>query len=183
MAVDSPAAIASGFEAQLAIERLWDLLANVFSMNGLDGAGKGMTARVHAVKQNGEEYNDAFWNGTAAHFGDTSASATSPAQSRTDIPTVADEFGHAIWDYALDDNDSELEAKGLDEGNGDIVGSLTYIYHQQGGTGTELPVQVDLKWFFNRMVEPIPYARSIGQPGLLYYVDYMGQREEHEQGY
>lgn len=178
MSVDTPAAQASGFEAQLGMQRLWDMLANVFSMNGLDGAGKGMTARVHAVKENGQEFGDAFWNGIAAHFGDRSATDTRPAHSRTELQTVAHEFGHAMWDYALDEGDFEGEAKGLNEGQGDIVASLTNIYHQQGGKGNQLPVQAELDWFRSRIVDPLSYS----QPGLLYYVDYMGQREEHQQG-
>ncbi|MCC6537935.1 MAG: M4 family metallopeptidase [Bryobacterales bacterium] len=182
MAVDSAAAIASGFEAQLGMQRLWDRLANVFQMNGLDGAGKGMNARVHAVKENGVEYGDAMWNGLSGYFGDRSATASRPAHSRTELHTVAHEFGHAMWQYALDEDDFEDEARGLNEGQGDIVGSLTNIYHQLGGKATQLPVQTDLLWFRDRIVEPLPYAAGIGQPGLLYYVDHMGQREEHVQG-
>jgi Zn-dependent metalloprotease len=174
MSTWGPQGVGSGVDAAIGMQRLWDMLDNVFNQHGLDGDGKGMTARVHMRKKTGEPYGDAHWDSKYANFGNTKDN------SRTDRRTVGHEFGHAMFQYALDEDDFDGEARGLNEGHGDIVGTLVNIYHADNrGVGTELPVQVPLSRFSSRMVNPLGYHDGAG---LAYYVEYMGLREEHDQG-
>lgn len=175
MSTYSPEGVGSGFDAALGLQTEWDLLGNVLNFHGFDGAGRGLTARVHFRKKTGEPYGDANWDDEYLNFGDTTT------KSRTDLGTVGHEAGHAIFQYALGEDDFEDEAKGLNEGHGDIAGTLTAIYGKQSASGSELPVAVPLSWYMDRMESPLQYSAG-GQQGLAYYVVNMGQREEHTQG-
>ena len=175
MSTYSPEGIGSGFEAAFGLQRTWDLLDKVFQFTGFDGAGHGLTGRVHFRKKTDEAYGDANWDGSYLNFGDRSDG------SRTHIVTVAHEAGHAMFQFALGEEDFDDEARGLNEGHGDILGSLANIFHQLGGSVTSLPAEVPREWFRNRIVNPSSYTAG-GQTGLSYYVEYMGQREEHTVG-
>lgn len=175
MSTYGPEGVGSAFDAALALETEWDLLENVFDFHGFDGAGRGLTARVHYRKKTGEPYGDANWDDEYLNLGDATTN------SRTDLGTVGHEGGHAIFQFALDEDDFEGEARGLNEGHGDIAGTLTSIYRKQSANGSELPVGVPLSWFMDRMESPLQYSAG-GQQGLAYYVANMGQREEHTQG-
>ncbi|MEP7361624.1 MAG: M4 family metallopeptidase [Acidobacteriota bacterium] len=176
MSTWGPEGVGSGVDAAVGMQRLWNLLGNVFGQDGIDGNGKGMVARVHMRKKTGEPYTDAHWDGTYGNFGDRKTS------SRTDLLTVGHEFGHALYQYMLGEDHFSGEASGLNEGHGDIAGTLVNIYHKEmNGSGSQLPTDVPLSLIKDRSVNPLGYSAG-GQVGMQYYVQYMGLREVHTVG-
>jgi len=176
MSTWGPEGIGSGVDAAVGMQRIWDMLANVFGQDGIDGDGRGMISRVHIRKKTNEPYGDAYWNGTEANFGNTTEG------SRTHMTTVGHEFGHALFQYMLGEDNFSGEARGLNEGHGDIMGSLVYIYEKElNGVGGQFPTQVPLNLITGRIVNPLGYWAGDAQ-GLAYYVNNMGQKEEHTQG-
>ncbi|MGJ5819730.1 M4 family metallopeptidase [Paludibaculum fermentans] len=168
-------------EAYYGARLTWDMYKNVLSRDGLDDAGSPMKLRVHIRKQADEPYGDAYWDGTYASFGDGTESGHS---SRTDTITVAHELGHGLWDQLVTTDNGCGECRGLNEGHGDIQGAIVNHYRAlAGGTGSTIPSPApgDVSLFFFRSINPWSYVIG-GQPGLPYYVDDMGDYEEHIQG-
>lgn len=159
----------------------WDMYKNVLGRDGLDDAGGPMKLRVHIRKKADEPYGDAYWDGTYASFGDGSES---DSNSRTDTTTVAHELGHGLWDQIVTTDNSSGERRGLNEGHGDIQGAIVNHYRAlAGGTGGTIPSPDpgDVSRFSARSINPWGYSAD-GQIGLPYYVDGMGDYEEHVQG-
>ncbi|WP_321474577.1 M4 family metallopeptidase [uncultured Paludibaculum sp.] len=159
----------------------WDLYKNVFGRDGLDDAGSAMKLRVHIRKKSDEHYGDAYWDGTYASFGD---GTESDHASRTDTITVGHELGHGLWGAAVTSDNKGGERRGLNEGHGDIQGTIVNHYRAlAGGTGNTVPSSDpgDVSLFYGRDINPWGYSTG-GEIGLPYYVDGMGDHEEHIQG-
>lgn len=168
-------------EAFYAARVTWDLYKNVFGRDGIDDAGSPMKLRVHIRKKKDEHYGDAYWDGTYANFGD---GGDTDNLSRTDTITVGHELGHGLWQSAVTNDNSGGERRGLNEGHGDIQGTIVNHYRALAdGTGTTVPTKAphDVSLFYGRDINPWGYHTS-GQTGLPYYVDGMGDYEEHVQG-
>lgn len=168
-------------EAYYGARLTWDMYKNVLGRDGLDDAGSPMKLRVHIRKKADEPYGDAYWDGTYASFGDGSES---DSDSRTDTGTVAHELGHGLWDQLVTTDNSGGERRGLNEGHGDIQGAIVNHYRAlAGGTGGTIPSPEpgDVSGFRSRSINPWSYVID-GQMGLPYYVDDMGDYEEHVQG-
>lgn len=168
-------------EAYYAARLTWDLYKNVFNRDGIDDAGSPMKLRVHIRKKKDEHYGDAYWDGTYANFGD---GGESDNISRTDTITVGHELGHGLWGAAVTGDNSGGERRGLNEGHGDIQGTIVNHYRALAdGAGTTVPTKAphDVSLFYGRDINPWGYRVS-GQAGLPYYVDGMGDYEEHLQG-
>ena len=96
-----------------------DLLEQ-FGWNGLDNNGHPMIGHVHY----GEEFNNAFWDGTAASFGD------GKPLNNIDLPVVSadivgHEFAHAVIEFSAGLN-YWGESAALNESFADILGYLTF---------------------------------------------------------
>ncbi|MGC4051183.1 MAG: M4 family metallopeptidase [Paludibaculum sp.] len=168
-------------EAYYGARLTWDMYKNVLDRDGLDDAGSPMKLRVHIRKKADEPYGDAFWDGTYASFGDGSES---DSDSRTDTSTVAHELGHGLWDQIVTTDNESGERRGLNEGHGDIQGAIVTHYRAlAAGAGGTIPSPEygDVSRFRSRSINPWGYTAD-GQIGLPYYVDGMGDYEEHVQG-
>lgn len=169
-------------DVMYAIRNTWDMLKNVFGRDGLDDNGKAMIGRVHARKEEDKPYGDAMWNGTYANFGD---GAESSSESNTHLVIVGHEFGHGVWHYATDydDHAHTLEGAGLNEGHGDIMGTLAWLYAKgANGEGASIPTLQPTD-FMNRMERPEEYEID-GQVGLKFWVANINDSnlEEHVVG-
>lgn len=154
-------------------ERTWDMLKYVFNRNGLDGSGRYLDAAVHW----NSSYNDAkyIYYYKRAFFGEGSIS--------TSLRTTAHELGHGLYDYVVGTPKNEsMIAKGINEGHGDVMGTLTeyYAFGAAQGKGSALiDSEADWNWHA-RMVNPPGYSNS-GLTGLRYHPDEWGpeHNEEH----
>lgn len=175
-------------DAAFASRNTWDMLRFVFTRNGLDGKGTAMRAHVHY----GQQFNDAFWvNGEGtAFFGD--GPSLGNATTITSESIVGHEFGHGLWFYELGpDGGKGTESDGLNEGHGDIMGSLVEFYLRGGGTGSTLP-EANSAWnWIGRMVDPQGYSEPLndaqGNPigtsfGYRYYDANIRNAAEHANG-
>lgn len=164
-------------DVMFAIKNTWDMLLNVFGWHGRDDDGAPLIARVHYREASNPDqtYSDAKWDGTYANFGDGKAPAWA---SNSSINTVGHEFGHGVFG-ALGLSGSG-ETRAINEGHGDIMGSLVQHYALVGnGQGGELPTSpVDWR---DRMENPLNYTAD-GLQGLQYYANGMAQVEEHRAG-
>lgn len=164
-------------DAAYAMQNTWDMLWKVFGRWGLDDQGTPMRARVHAIKEAGKRYGDARWDGTYANFGD---GANNDSGSSTRAITVGHEFGHGLWGSATEAECNCGESAGLNEGHGDIMGSLLNIYLNNKG-GYNLPKTAPDDLWRSRAFDPSSYEIK-GETGLSYYVADMADREVHVQG-
>lgn len=164
-------------DVMFGIKSTWDMLLNVFGWRGRDDDGAPFLARVHYRQANEPDvtYTDAKWDGTYANFGDGESPNWS---SNSSISTVGHEFGHGLFG-ALGLGGSG-ETRAINEGHGDIMGSLVQHYALVGnGQGSELPTSA-VDWR-DRMENPLNYVID-GGAGLQYYANGMGQIEEHRAG-
>ena len=175
MATHSTRGQTAGADVLFSIRHIWDMFLLEWGRLGLDDDAGALKARVHYRKEAGKRYGDARWDGTYANFGDGSES---DSNSRTDMPTVGHEFGHALWSYALDYEGGNGEQGGLNEGHGDIMGALLTYWYEGGG---HFPGK-ETQWKgTGRALNPSTYSID-GETGLSYYVPDMGDREVHVQG-
>jgi len=159
------------------MQKQWDMLLNIFGWYGLDGKGAPFIGRVHARKTLNQRYNDAYFDGTYANFGD---GKSDDDESRTQLATVAHEFGHGFWKYATNRDCKCWEEPGLGEGNSDIMAAVLKSYLSERSRG--IPEVAVRSFFRSRMVNPGGYTSPDGTQGLRYYVPDMGSKEEHAQG-
>ncbi|HYP13622.1 MAG TPA: M4 family metallopeptidase, partial [Bryobacteraceae bacterium] len=162
------------------VARTWDTLKNVFNQKGIDGSGTAIETRVHWKKG----YTDARWSGAekAAFFGDGVVSEDEEVQRNPNaaLSTVGHELGHGLWGNYV--GIYAGEARGLNEGHGDIMGAIVEFYtYASKGQGNLLKYD-EASWNFNgRMVNPTSYSAG-GQIGLRYYATDSATREEHTVG-
>ncbi|WPB79786.1 M4 family metallopeptidase [Archangium violaceum] len=170
----------SAVDVAYAIERTWDLLHKVYGRKGLDGKGTAVRARVHY----GHNYSDAHWNNfyKAPYFGDGRDSGLG-TPSNTGLDTVGHELGHGLWLYELGKWGGAL-SDGINEGHGDILGSLTefYTYGHQG-LGFHVPdTRAGWNWK-GRMINPEGYTEKNGngdvRHGLRYWTSNISNEPEH----
>jgi Zn-dependent metalloprotease len=105
-------------DALYGVQREWDMLSAWLGRNGINGSGGGFPTRVGLADVN------AYWNGSYTNFGHSQDNA----RQATPIDVVAHEFGHAIFQTTPGGAGSGNENGGINEGNGDIFGSLTEAY-------------------------------------------------------
>lgn len=167
----------------------WDLLLNVFNHDGWADDGGPMRLRVHYREDKNQPYGDANFDGYFANFGD---GATSDEANSAAGTTVAHELGHGVWHAVVSEElyreNEYYEARGLNEGHGDIVAAMARHYevlaNAQGNVVPTAP-HGDVSMFMWRSINPWMYVAD-GQVGLSAYVDNggkpMAEYEEHAQG-
>lgn len=108
-------------DALYAVGTEWDMLGEWLQRDGIDGEGNGYPIYV------GLDMVNAYWDGGSTHFGH---SADNQRQVTT-MDVVGHEFGHAIFQTTPGGSSGGNETGGLNEGAGDIFGTLTEFYAAQ----------------------------------------------------
>jgi thermolysin len=109
-----------GADAHFGMSKTWDYLYNVHGRYGIDGNGFPLKMRVHYDVN----YNNAFWDSVAAHFGDGDGTTASPLVS---IDTVAHEITHGLTEKTANLIYSN-ESGGSNESFSDIFGTAVEFY-------------------------------------------------------
>jgi Zn-dependent metalloprotease len=109
----------AGVDAQYGAEKTFDYFKSVLGRNGIWNTGVGARSRVHY----GNNYENAFWDGTQMTYGDGAANA----HPLTEIDVAGHEMTHGVTE-----NTAGLvgdgEAGGLNEATSDIFGTAVEWY-------------------------------------------------------
>ncbi len=110
----------AGVDAQYGTDVTWDFYQNVYGRNGIFGDGRGSYNRTHY----GQNYVNAFWNGTYMTYGDGDGVDFGPLVS-------LDVAGHEMT-HGVTENTAGLtysgESGGLNEATSDIFGTMVEFY-------------------------------------------------------
>jgi Zn-dependent metalloprotease len=131
---------------------------DVFNRNSIDTRGMKLDSTVHY----GEEYNNAFWNGTQMVYGDGDGEIFDRFTKSVDV--IGHELTHGVTQYeaALE---YEGQAGALNESFSDIFGSLVKQYfHKQKADKADWLIGNGL---FTNKVNGIA-LRSMKEPGTAY---------------
>jgi zinc metalloprotease ZmpA len=178
---DSPAGQTAAVDAFYAISHAWDLLG-AYGRNGFDNSGEPVAVRVHWRQETGKPYNDASWHHSV--FQNRRGMFLGDGTKSTSLKTVAHELGHGVWFSRFGFMFSENQIhKGLNEGQADIVGTLTEFFSWKApGESTQFS-RMDGEWRWDsRMIDPEAYAKLLGVPGYRYYTSGLEDKEEHVVG-
>ncbi|ADD42162.1 M4 family metallopeptidase [Stackebrandtia nassauensis] len=113
-------------DAMYSVGQEWDMLDKWLQRKGIDGEGNGFPIFV------GLDDVNAYWDGSSTHFGHSQDGE----RQATPMDVVGHEFGHGIFQTTPGGSDGGNETGGLNEAAGDIFGTLTEFYANQG-TGDE----------------------------------------------
>jgi Zn-dependent metalloprotease len=91
--------------------------SQVFGRNSIDGAGMAMISSIHY----GNDYNNAFWNGSQMTYGDGDGAIFIDFTNGNDV--IGHELTHGVTQHSLQLNYSN-EAGGLNESLSDCFGSM-----------------------------------------------------------
>lgn len=108
-------------DALFAADTEWDMLAEWLDRDGVDGKGNSFPISVGLDEEN------AYWDGSSTHFGH---SADNKRQA-TSMDVVGHEFGHGVFENTPGGSMGGNETGGINEGAGDIFGTLTEWYSKQ----------------------------------------------------
>lgn len=143
-------------DAQYGTNVTWDYYKNVFGRNGIFGDGRGSYNRVHY----GQNYVNAFWDGTKMTYGDGDGVNFGPLVS-------LDVAGHEMT-HGVTENTANLtysgESGGLNEATSDIFGTMVEFHAANANDPGDYLVgeEFDLKNHvgFRRMDDPIADGSS-----------------------
>ncbi|MGH8877077.1 MAG: M4 family metallopeptidase [Stackebrandtia sp.] len=108
-------------DAMFAAGTEWDMLGEWLQRDGIDGEGNAFPIFV------GLDDANAYWDGSSTHFGHS----TDGERQATPMDVVGHEFGHGIFQTTPGGSSGGNETGGLNEGAGDIFGTLTEFYSNQ----------------------------------------------------
>lgn len=108
-------------DALYGVGKQWDMLGEWLQRDGIDGEGNGFPIYV------GLDMVNAYWDGSSTHFGHSQDNE----RQVTPMDVVAHEFGHGIFQTTPGGSSGGNETGGLNEGAGDIFGTLTEFYANQ----------------------------------------------------
>lgn len=152
----TPAGQTAGVDAMWGAAMLWDMYKNVLGRNGIDGAGKGFFAVVHAT----DSSDNAYWDDSCfcLHLGNVT-SAT--GNNYSDYETMGHEGTHGLCSAEANHEYVDGEKGGLNEGNSDIFGAaVTYYAINNKGTGASIitsdPVAPHDPWIVGELTDNPP---------------------------
>lgn len=159
----------------------WDFLKNVVGRHGPDGDGTSVKACVHW----GSGYTDARYDRNSGFivFGD---GATTTGPGNYGINTVGHELGHRFW---RQEGIASVagESSALNEGHGDIQGSLVDFYRTTAnGTGPLVRRSPAFANWSSRLRNPDGYSEPDGNGGTVsgytYWDSTLKDSKEHVGG-
>jgi zinc metalloprotease ZmpA len=107
-------------DAQYGTNVTWDYYKNTYGRNGIFGNGTGSFNRVHY----GNNYANAFWDGTKMTYGDGDGVNYGPLVS---LDVAGHEMSHGVTEHTANLTYSG-ESGGLNEATSDIFGTLVEFY-------------------------------------------------------
>ncbi|WP_121252413.1 M4 family metallopeptidase [Nocardioides ferulae] len=110
----------AGVDAQYGTDVTWDYFKNVHGRNGIFGDGRGSYSRTHY----GNDYVNAFWDGTKMTYGDGDGVEYGPLVS---LDVAGHEMTHGVTENTADLTYSG-ESGGLNEATSDIFGTLVEFH-------------------------------------------------------
>ena len=116
-------------DAAYGLQRTWDYYAKVHGRNGIDGAGRAVTIRVHYDSR----FDSAFWDDDCFCV---SAGDGMMLKSLTDLDVIGHELSHGVCS-ATANLEYVGESGGLNEANSDINGAMVKFY-ARGGHGASI---------------------------------------------
>ena len=169
-------------DAHYGAAKTFDYYKNTHGRNGIFGNGAGVPSRVHY----GNNYVNAFWDGSQMTYGDGSGNA----RPLVALDVAAHEMSHGVTENAVPGLTYSGESGGLNEATSDIFGTMVEFYadnsadpgdYQVGekininGNGTPLRYMYNPRWTAPRTVAGPPAPRTstcttrsgVGQPLLL----------------
>ncbi len=168
-------------DAAIAVQMIWDMYGNVLGRNGLDNKGTSIWAAVHY----GDAYTDAHYNPASDFvvFGDGIDMNTAGSYG---LDTVGHELGHWFW-HSAGVKSEEGESAALNEGQGDVSGSLNSFYRNTSNGRYDqirhFPAYANWRW---RMRRPDMYAEpgagGFPFPGQRYWSEDLKDFPEHSGG-
>ena len=137
-------------DAQYGTNETWDYYKFVHGRNGIFGTGKGSFNRVHY----GQNYVNAFWDGTKMTYGDGDGTNYGPL---TSLDVAGHEMSHGVTENTAGLTYSG-ESGGLNESTSDIFGTMVEFYASNANDPGDYLIgeQFDLKKHvgFRRMDNP-----------------------------
>jgi Zn-dependent metalloprotease len=110
----------AGADAQYGSNETWDYYQQTYGRNGIFGTGKGSYNRVHY----GQNYVNAFWDGTKMTYGDGDGTSYGPLVS---LDVAGHEMSHGVTENSANLTYSG-ESGGLNESTSDIFGTSVEFY-------------------------------------------------------
>ncbi|MGA8987679.1 M4 family metallopeptidase [Aeromicrobium sp.] len=107
-------------DAQYGTDTTWDYYKTTFGRNGIFGNGNGSYNRVHY----GQNYVNAFWDGTKMTYGDGDGVSYGPL---TSLDVAGHEMSHGVTENSANLTYSG-ESGGLNEATSDIFGTMVEFY-------------------------------------------------------
>ena len=101
-------------------------VSTILNRNSFDDNGAFARATIHV----GDNYVNAYWNGSSFYFGDGDGSTSNPL---TVLDVASHEYGHAITQYTSD-LEYQYESGALNEAYSDIIGTAVEFHVQGDGT-------------------------------------------------
>jgi len=126
---DSANGQTAGVDAAYAVQATWDYYGKVHGRNGIDGAGRAVTLRVHYDSS----YDNAFWDDSCFCV---SAGDGQMLKSLTSLDVIGHELSHGVC-AATANLEYFGESGALNEANSDINGAMVKFY-ARGGHGATI---------------------------------------------
>jgi Zn-dependent metalloprotease len=147
----------AGADAQYGSNETWDYYKNVHGRLGIFGTGKGSYNRVHY----GQNYVNAFWDGTKMTYGDGDGTNYGPLVS---LDVAGHEMSHGVTENTAGLTYSG-ESGGLNESTSDIFGTMVEFYANNANDPGDYLIgeEFDLKKHlgFRRMDNPASDGSSL----------------------
>jgi Zn-dependent metalloprotease len=147
-------------DAHYCTTEYYDMMQDYFSWDGLDGEGGELVSVVNVF---GKYYVNAFWNGSATHYGNGDCDRYGPLTTMT---VVGHEFAHGWTDYTSD-LIYRNESGALNESISDIMGKALEYY-----ADTE-----NFTWYIGDLIrkdESVRPFRSMSNPNERNHPKYYG---------
>ncbi len=99
----------------------YEYFANTFNRNSIDGSGGNIISLINVLDENGQEMDNAFWNGQAMFYGDGDQAFNAPLAKASDV--AGHEMSHGVI-QAEANLEYEGQSGALNESFADVFGAM-----------------------------------------------------------
>jgi thermolysin len=148
------------------VEITQEYVQNILGKNSFDDDGAFLRSNIHV----GENYVNAYWDGSTLNFGDGDNAISGPL---TVLDVTAHEYGHAITQHTSNLTYA-YESGALNEAYSDIFGTVVEFYGQPDGTSSYPDASAGKSdwligedcWLSRTALRDMKDPRRYGQPSL-----------------